>query len=301
MKTKHRSRKEELFSDIKINVRELDPIAPNFKNNKDHNKVLSKILENNKEWKSFMTEKNITEFNEDYNFLMKQMNKNTKKSSNKSTRKSNSYKKTRSRSNLKTRSKSRGGAPPTIEEDALRLQRIMRYIKNGIYFLYAVLISYGLFYGHNFMMMGISQVINGECNYLGISFLNAMGLGARHQFCDHWHNFTNVLFRGLIGYEANAMLTLGVMATGPLLTLRLHNRLLTTLSEQVSYRIMDINNNQFSLENLLRTHNNMLQQQAQLVILPPPPPPPQQQHQHQPPPPPPDQGQDAYPSPPPTP
>ena len=62
MKTKHRSRKEELFSDIKINIRELDPIAPNFKNNKDHNKILSKILENNKEWKSFMTEKNITEF-----------------------------------------------------------------------------------------------------------------------------------------------------------------------------------------------------------------------------------------------
>lgn len=83
MKTNHRSGKKELFSDIKINIRELDPIAPNFKNSKDHNKILRKILENNKEWKSFMTEKNITEFNEDYNFLMKQINKNTKKSSKK--------------------------------------------------------------------------------------------------------------------------------------------------------------------------------------------------------------------------
>ena len=164
---------------------------------KNRNDLFVKILQSNKEVVDFF--KNFSD--KDANILIEIMDILKKKGS------------------KKTTSKKTGSRRTNRQTGGFSQAELRKYILMGIYFIYAALISFGVYEGSDSLMVGINQVSRGTCNGLANRITGAIGLGTRHPFCNIYTSFIDLLIRAFTNGESFALATVAVYIAAPVATI----------------------------------------------------------------------------------
>lgn len=115
-------------------------------------------------------------------------------------------------------------------------EQLLHYIRMALYFIYCAVIAFGFYHGSDMIMVGINQVRSGTC----YSWTNRLtsAFGTRHPFCDVWWNITDTLVRALSGFEPNALATVAISGSTPVVALYIQMRAINGLAGAITDRIV---------------------------------------------------------------
>ena len=193
---------------------------------KNRNDLFVKILQSNKEVVDFF--KNFSD--KDANTLIEIMDLLKEKGS------------------KKTTSKKTGSRRTNRQTGGFSQAELRKYILMGIYFIYAALISFGVYEGSDSLMVGINQVSRGTCNGLANRITGAIGLGTRHPFCNIYTSFIDLLIRAFTNGESFALATVAVYIAAPVATIYIQKNIIEGIANTIANRLGDARAGQTQME-----------------------------------------------------
>jgi hypothetical protein len=206
---------------------------------KNRNDLFVKILQSNKEFVDFL--KNFSD--KDANTLIEIMDllkeKGTKTSVKSMSKRMNTK---------KTMGKKTGSRKTNIQTGGFSQAELRKYILMGIYFIYAALISFGVYEGSDSLMVGINQVSRGTCNGLANRITGAIGLGTRHPFCNIYTSFIDLLIRAFTNGESFALATVAVYIAAPVATIYIQKNIIEGIANTIANRLGDARSGQTQME-----------------------------------------------------
>jgi hypothetical protein len=206
----------------------------------DRNDVFVKILQSNKEFVDFF--KNFSD--KDANTLIEIMDLLKEKGA-KTSMKSMNTKKTMGK---KTMGKKTGSRRTSLQTGGFSQAELRKYILMGIYFIYAALISFGVYEGSDSLMVGINQVTRGTCNGLANRITGSLGFGTRHPFCNVYTSFIDLLIRAFTNGESFALATVAVYIAAPVATIYIQKNIIESIANTIANRLGDARAGQTQME-----------------------------------------------------
>jgi hypothetical protein len=199
----------------------------------DRNALFVKILQKNKEFVDFAT--NFS--NKDVENLIKIIDLLKKKGTS-----------TRSKTGTKKTATRRTSLHKIIAGGWISQEELRRYILMGVYFIYAAIISYGVYAGSDSIMVGFNQVTQGTCNSLTNQITGYIGLGTRHPFCNIFTTFTHTLLRAFTHGESSALATIAVYTATPIATIYIQKHIIEAIATGIANRLGEARSGQAGIE-----------------------------------------------------